>query len=118
MARYIDAEILMNELQSAGEKEGAKSDDMACREIYEASVKYSHGQYCYINAQEIVKYVPTADVVEVKHGGWLRGGIWGDTDSVEYKCSVCRETTYNGNLFIYCPRCGAKMDGRSEQDER
>ena len=58
--------------------------------------------------------LPIADVVEVKHGEWIRGGVWGDTGSVAYKCSACRETTYDGDLFIYCPQCGAKMDGRRD----
>lgn len=70
-----------------------------------------------LHKDDIVAYLsslPTADVEEVKHGEWIRGGIWGDTGSVEYKCSVCRETTYDADLLPRCPHCGAKMDGGKE----
>ena len=36
---------------------------MALRGDSELSVKYNHGQYCYLNAMEQVKDTPTADVV-------------------------------------------------------
>lgn len=50
-----------------------------------------------------------ADVVEVKHGEWLNG-VTG------YTCSVCdkQEPT---KRFLYCPNCGAKMDGKGGCDE-
>ena len=60
---------------------------------------------------DVFAQIPTADVEEVKHGKWIRGGVWGDTGSVAYKCSVCRETTYDGKYFECCPHCGAKMNG-------
>lgn len=114
MARYIDADILLEELRISGEKEGIKAYDMANREIFDACVKYNHGQYCYITAQEIVKTIPTADVVEVKHGYWIV-----DDDITE--CSNCHKeyVTARGMLqlkvFDYCPHCGAKMDGGKEE---
>ena len=54
--------------------------------------------------------IPTADVVEVKHGYWKepKGG--------GYQCSNCRAffDDYYGfsakEKCIYCPTCGAKMD--------
>ena len=48
--------------------------------------------------------MPTADVVEVKHGEWK----WDERFS-DYTCSLCHNwdlTTPN-----YCSNCGAKMDG-------
>ena len=55
--------------------------------------------------------VPTADVVEVKHGYW-------EEREDSYFCSECgSENCYafckNINKFTdyYCPNCGAKMDG-------
>lgn len=65
MARYIDADKLLEELQQASDKEGVKADAMANAGVYDASVKYNHGQYCYINAMEIVKDALKADAVEV-----------------------------------------------------
>lgn len=50
--------------------------------------------------------VPTADVVEVKHGKWIKNISY---PMVGYKCSEC------DNFEIYkspfCRVCGAKMDG-------
>ena len=53
--------------------------------------------------------IPAADVVEVKHGRWVRCENFVDIE----KCSLCgvgfvypRFYKYN-----YCPNCGAKMDG-------
>ena len=56
-------------------------------------------------------YVPTADVVEVRHGEWIEKGRY-----FPY-CSECGTWTdwSNGTAeFNYCPHCGAKMDGKGE----
>ena len=56
--------------------------------------------------------IPTADVVEVKHGKWI--SVEGD---VIFKCSNCEaevKTSWdyeNEDMFRYCPCCGAKMGG-------
>ena len=63
MARYIDAETLIEALQADFDREGAKAYDMAMSGLVDASVKYSHGQFCVLNAMEQVKITPTADVV-------------------------------------------------------
>ena len=63
MARYIDADKVIEELQVDFDKQGEKADDMAMRGEYDLSVKYNHGQFCYLNAIERVKDSPTADVV-------------------------------------------------------
>ena len=62
---------------------------------------------------DIIK-IPTADVVEVKHGKWERreDGIF-----YWYECSECSEHPpydkyHNMWLSEYCPHCGAKMDGK------
>ena len=56
--------------------------------------------------------IPAADVVEVRHGTWLR------TPTGWVYCSVCgeeppEETNARTN---YCPNCGAKMDGGKDND--
>ena len=54
--------------------------------------------------------IPTADVVEVRHGKWIENSCYNI-------CSVCekyvRAWNDDGDLqeFAYCPHCGAKMDG-------
>jgi DNA-directed RNA polymerase subunit RPC12/RpoP len=85
MARYIDAEVLKRKL--IDEKNFFPS--LVARAIDET---------------------PEADVVEVKHGHW----IW--LEGNLYECSECPNRTevdeaMNEPLYIYCPYCGAKMDG-------
>lgn len=54
--------------------------------------------------------IPSADVVEVVHGEWKR-------EQNRRTCSYCEFVYYdNGGLFNYCPNCGAKMDGRGEEN--
>lgn len=53
----------------------------------------------------VFKYVPTIDVVPVRHGHWTDDtGIEGAWNY----CSVCGEQAID--LYNYCPNCGAKMD--------
>lgn len=82
MARYIDAEDLLNNLN-----------------------KFAPESFNALINSLILKQ-PTADVQEVKHGEWFlrhlgAGHYW--------ECSECafQLTTPRGN---YCPNCGAKMD--------
>ena len=51
----------------------------------------------------IIESIPTADVVEVKHGYWI-----GQLPKVP-KCSVCG--AIDAMKGKYCRCCGAKMDG-------
>ena len=72
-------------------------------------------------------FKPTADVVEVRHGEWvLEHETYG-----QMMCSVCGkecpterkpdpyEECRMTNFYIksnYCPNCGAKMDGKGDND--
>ena len=59
--------------------------------------------------------VPTADVVEVKHGRWekhktMHGFVY---------CSACKDVYLDAEWLAdgkwgYCPNCGAKMRGDGE----
>lgn len=52
---------------------------------------------------------PTADVVEVVYGEWIRQ----DETFTRFMCSECG--TKNHNIrWRYCPNCGAKMDEKKE----
>ena len=55
----------------------------------------------------IIANIPTADVVEVRHGKWLT--YYADC----CECSLC-QTVYVPQMrkVNYCPNCGAKMDGK------
>lgn len=59
-------------------------------------------------------YRQARDVAEVVHGEWLlrhegRGHYW--------ECSVCHENPciYVTKHTKFCPNCGAKMDGDSDE---
>lgn len=62
-----------------------------------------------------VKAMPTADVVEVRHGSWHRyskgsgsyNGVIILSDA--FQCTVCKKSFWNKS--DYCPNCGAVMDG-------
>lgn len=66
---------------------------------------------------------PTVDAVEVVHGRWeemhYEGGILDGTNFD--RCSVCGYERVFDNpalktVFKYCPNCGAKMDGSSNEE--
>ena len=82
MARYIDADKL----------------------IADGWVLERHGTSNKLLQVMSIADVPTADVVEAKHGEWISNEFGG-----VYVCSECgrKETT---NIEPYC-HCGAKMDG-------
>lgn len=95
----------------------------------EAAIEYARLLYCkdcnsyngvrcracaFDDVLLLIEDVPTADVVEVRHGEW---------DDCE--CSVCGEIhptlyldewemKYRIKETPYCPYCGAKMDGKGE----
>ena len=65
--------------------------------------------------------IPTADVAEVRHARW---DCVNESDNV-YMCAgvdgcggefVLLEGTPLDNDMIFCPYCGAKMDGKGEND--
>ena len=67
-----------------------------------------------------IEELPTVDAVPVVHGHWV-----GEYE--EIMCSSCRRffseyvnPTEDWSLIgkpLYCPNCGAKMDGKVEEDE-
>lgn len=77
--------------------------------------------------KSLIQKQPAEDVVEVRHGKWLN--FYGDYSTAE--CSVCGEI-YDAiqpceycnqewwDIFLreyrYCPKCGAKMDGKGGTD--
>lgn len=132
MARYIDADDLINELSAA------------CMPIYEKGITGILGDCSSI--ADIINEQPTADVQEVKHGRWVYKGRTKvvNTDNVGilegYRtiteenidkatiilkkritvkipfCSLCGEHGDNeGDATPYCPNCGARMDGDNNE---
>ena len=71
-------------------------------------------------AREIIWRTPYADVIEVKHGHWVRvqmpTGIsaFGHKEMTicYFKCSICGgKIDVNECHYHYCPYCGAEMNG-------
>ena len=55
--------------------------------------------------------IPTADVVEVKHGRWIpikRGEV--GYSAGDFKCTECGKPNKCYSMTPYCPNCGAKMN--------
>ncbi len=89
----------------------------ACRDMYDGSRE---------DFDEITGFAPDcidmgifknkADFAEVKHGEWGYAKTYYDAD--ECNCSLCGQlmTTAKGVRMNYCPKCGAKMDGKGESD--
>lgn len=95
MAEYIEREALLK--------------------ILKIRIKGQHQIYDTANmilslVEDYVNEIPAADVVDVRHGEWING-VTG------YTCSVCdkQEPT---KRFLYCPNCGAKMDGKDDSSEQ
>jgi hypothetical protein len=59
--------------------------------------------------------VPTADVVEVKHGKWEKPTLnlecFADGYVICSECNVMLPNITEIPEYYYCPNCGAKMDG-------
>lgn len=97
MARYIDADKLME-----------LSQDVP---IFDREMQV-FGCFSGVSDEDI-KSIPTADVVEVKHGSWKKTEKVIDGGKHIYKvCSICGACQIAGlGLAKYCYDCGAKMDG-------
>ena len=71
------------------------------------------GAYGYVDAKQISE-APTVDVAPVRHGRW----------KCNKPCPVCGEDRFKGldaDIWAdweppYCPNCGAKMDGSSNEE--
>ena len=67
-------------------------------------------------------YIPTADVVEMKHGEWGKVRVVSEEYGfveVYYQHKDCKisPTELYRSPYEYCPRCGAKMDGGKADNE-
>ena len=110
MAEYIEREALLRNLSE--DIEACGEEDSVCRPIAYGSILGLKMAVAYANT------IPTADVVEVKHGEWF---LLDECANEGVYCSVCRKKVYRteyANQKIkskFCPNCGAKM-GKKEGD--
>lgn len=67
----------------------------------------------YDEVAEKINNVPAADVAPVVHGQWdIMGGA-----KTRCICSKCRwDVPEYGKFYSYCPNCGAKMEGDTENE--
>ena len=118
MAEYIERDALLK--TSPFTKYGGQPNE------------YNDGYLdCAEDAREAVKAIPTADVVEARHGVWMwdvethGDPMYGVDEDFGYRCSECKvwadEWGVDGDIYEepptrlhYCPNCGAKMDGKGE----
>lgn len=58
-------------------------------------------------SEEEFNSFPAADMVEVRHGRWIKHEGYDE-------CELCHaKTIYGGN---YCPECGTRMDKEDEHE--
>lgn len=102
MSRYIDAEKLKCSIDS--ETDSIFDWDMTIEELY-------------YNLCKLVDDEPTADVQEVKRGYWIPERDPDENNRIQcFHCSVCDDDFHYIGAFVatkYCPNCGARMDGGS-----
>lgn len=112
--RFIECEALKEHMKSLPTwTMVAKADG-----VYEKVTKYPEGMFNCDDVINSIDNAPTADVVEVVHGKWLKTKY-----PEQYQCSecyyewtvrgMCRETPRDNDAF-YCPCCGAQMDKENE----
>lgn len=71
-----------------------------------------------IDANDIMRF-PTIDAAPVRHGRWVKmTGMLPPEYHGHYECSECqwhmkgiRNSWTREEDMLYCPNCGAKMDG-------
>lgn len=86
------------------------------KEVYCVGCNSYNGVRCRAcgtgDAIDIIEDAPAADVAPVVHGRWSDAGFGELPKHAPYgwACSVCGGISFN-NEYIYCPNCGAKMDG-------
>ena len=73
--------------------------------------------YSREDAADCIRYMDAADVATVAHGRWIGAPLCGNDNC---KCSECGSwhnihANLRGEIMQkYCPNCGARMDGGSE----
>ena len=92
MPRYIDADLILPEMESK----------LDMQELYLPA----HFQ------EFIVDEIPTADVAPVRHGYWVKEKR---DVLIHWHCSACKECYFLEEPNAeYCPHCGAKMDEKED----
>lgn len=96
MAEYKDITPIKEQI--AHVKRNVKSENSAYLIGYISALSTVEG---------MIASLPVADVEPVKHGQW----VYSEFDIPH--CSECGNEIMPHLISIYCPNCGAKMDGES-----
>ena len=99
MARYIDADALIEECNNVIEEVDAGEVKEDYYDGYEAGVE---------NIRDYAEHMPTIDAVPVRHGKWITEECLPGVAV----CSICgHEIRGIGCQYTkYCDECGARMD--------
>lgn len=65
-----------------------------------------------VDIKELIESIPAADVRPERHGHWAIC-----SDGYYPYCSECKEEPKNGVMSDFCPKCGAKMDGKNGESD-
>lgn len=99
--RYVDTGVLRHVIANVNCPEGLSDADF----------------FLALNAvAEEVDYIPRADVAPVVHGRWAPS----EGNPGFLVCSACGDCYVvdewaDGKKWMYCPNCGAKIDGKDEE---
>ncbi len=116
MPRYIDAEKL--KLSIIGLRENSRSLTLLFKQFPQPcseSARYETLTWALNVCEHLLDCEPTADVKEVRHGEWkttVSTVLHNNGEQSTYygcRCTVCKEDA--DKSFLFCPNCGAHMDG-------
>lgn len=107
--RPIDADDLKKELEDLKYTQESPSIILtpAGQEIYNDGVNAAI--FAVMNS-------PTIDAVPVVHARRIKGMYMLDMYGYENTCSHCLHEYVVGFDYLYCPYCGARMDGEMKYD--
>ena len=115
MAEYIEREATIDEIA------GTTWHHISCqKKLVEGAACEADALYKATDIYNVIKSAPTADVVEVRHGKWL---TWEEQfpdrkptkkNNLGVFCNNCHN--HADNMTDYCPNCGAKMDGDTNDE--
>lgn len=96
----------------------------AVAKMLEDAQLISDGEYCgYCTEDVSLNSIPTADVVEVRHGIWIGIEYDGYADGYPvydlWECSECGEEVRGDDVpstHPWCHSCGARMDKEDDHE--
>lgn len=94
--RLVDAVALKKTLEDAGLGEHSLIESVLAAGVY-----------------AVIDNAPTIDDVPVVHAEWEVVHVWKGNPQTTLRCSACKcsQPIYDHDTWLYCPFCGAKMDG-------